>query len=80
VARRAEGSSPLPENIDKHIWTWGLAGSEVPTGFMDNTMSSHVQLAACRPDELAFEDPSTESMVRGAFTRDLVKLLYQEKT
>ena len=42
-------------------------------------MSSHVHLAACRPDELAFEDPSAESMVRGAFTRDLVKLLYQEK-
>jgi hypothetical protein len=79
VARRVVGSTRLPENIDKGIWMWGLSGSGVPTGFLDNTMSSHVHLAACRHDELAFEDPSAENMVRGAFTRDLVKILYQEK-
>ena len=79
MARRVVGATRLPENIDKGIWMWGLSGSEVPTGFLDNTMSSHVHLAACRHDELAFEDPSAENKVRGAFTRDLVKILYQEK-
>jgi len=79
VARRVLGATPLPPNIDKSIWMWGLSGSETSKGFLDNTMSSHVHLAACRYDEFAFEDPSAENMVRGAFTRDLVRILYQEK-
>jgi hypothetical protein len=79
--RLACGASPLPEGLDKNIWPWGLplaASFNVPTGFLDNTMSSHVHLAACRQDEFAFEHPSAESMVRGAFTLCLVKFLEQQ--
>ena len=81
VARRVENASPLPEELDKDIWMWGLpriATPNLPTGFLDKTMSSHILLAACRHDEVAFEDPSTENMIRGAFTHRLVDLLYKE--
>jgi hypothetical protein len=85
--RLAYGASPLPEGLDENIWPWGLplaASSNVPTGFLDNTMSSHVHLAACRQDEFAFEHSSAESMVRGtmvrgAFTHCLVNFLKQQE-
>jgi len=73
--------SMLPEDLDKDIWTWSLprtAKISVPTGFMYKTMSSHVLLAACRQDELAWESSSTEQISHGAFTTCLVKQLYQE--
>lgn len=80
VARRAENASPLPEELDKAIWMWGLppiVAPNLPTGFLDKTMSSHILLAACRHDEKAYEDPMAE-VIRGAFTHCLVGLLYQE--
>jgi hypothetical protein len=43
------------------------------------TITSHVLLAACRHNEVAVESTSTESIVRGAFTRCLVELLNREK-
>jgi hypothetical protein len=85
VARQADepdDASPLPGVLDENIWAWGLpptAKSNVPIGFLDMTMSSHVLLAACRHNEVALENKSTESMVRGAFTRCLVGLLNREK-
>jgi hypothetical protein len=39
-------------------------------------MSSHVHLAACRPEEFAFED---EGKIRGAFTHGLVNFLTQKE-
>jgi hypothetical protein len=42
-------------------------------------MSSHVHFAACRHDELALEVPSAKNIIRGAFTRDLVKIIYREE-
>ena len=74
-------TSLLPEHLDKDIWTWGLSRAAtiaVPTGFMYKTMASHVLLAACRQDELAWEISSTDQITRGAFTACLVKQLYQE--
>ena len=71
----------LPEHLDKDIWTWGLSRAAtiaVPTGIMYRTMASHVLLAACRQDELAWEISSTDQITRGAFTACLVKQLYQE--
>jgi hypothetical protein len=82
VAREVGGASPLPEELDKDIWSWGLppaAESKVHIGFLDVTMSSHVLLAACRHNEVALENASTKSMVRGAFTHSLVNLLDEEK-
>ena len=72
VARLACGASSLPEELDKNIWAWGLPLAAKSKGFLDNTMSSHVHLAACGPKEFAFED---EGMIRGAFTNGLVNFL-----
>jgi hypothetical protein len=55
------------------------AESDVPVGFLDMTISSHVLLAACRHNEVALENTSMGSMVRGAFTRCLVDLLDREE-
>lgn len=79
MARSVSNTTPLPEDIDQDIWTWGLSGLEVSTGFLDNTMSSHVLLAACGRDEFALENLSDDNVVHGAFTRVLVQLLDQEK-
>jgi hypothetical protein len=71
---------PLPEHQDENIWKRDLLSqSGIPKGFLDRTMASHVLIAACRHDELAFEDPQDRQMVRGAFTRALVKTLDHEK-
>jgi len=64
VAREVDGASPLPEELDKNIWAWGLpptAEPNVPIGFLDMTMWSHVLLAACRHNEVAHENPSTKA-------------------
>lgn len=42
-------------------------------------MSSHVPLAACQHNEVALENPLTENMTRGAFTRCLVDILDQQR-
>jgi hypothetical protein len=81
VPRSVVCTSLFPEDLDKDIWTWSLsraAAIAVPTGFMYKTMASHVLLAACRQDELAWETSSTDQITRGAFTACLVKQLYQE--
>src|SRR5258705_13809873 len=79
VARQVDGASPLPEELDRKIWEWGLSSSDKSNGrFLDNTMSSHVLIAACRSNEVAFGDPLTVNIVRGAFIHCLVKLLDQE--
>jgi hypothetical protein len=80
VARTVESTSVLPEDLDRAIWVRGLPQTpaiDIPTGFLDKTMSSHVLLAACRPNQIAFENSSVGDIVRGAFTRSLVKLLYE---
>ena len=38
-------------------------------------MASHVLLAACRPDEVAFEDPSAKDVPGGLFTTALIECL-----
>jgi hypothetical protein len=79
VPRQGPHSPGLPKDLDKHIWTWGLPSPTVPSkGFLDRTMASHVLIAACRHDEVAFEGNHGE-LFRGAFTRALVKILEQEK-
>ena len=78
MIRGVSNTAPLPADIDKNIWTWGLSGSEVSTGFLDNTMSSHVLFAACQIDEFAHEDSSGDNVFQGAFTRVLVQILNQE--
>jgi hypothetical protein len=78
-ARAVKSTSLLPPDLDKDIWTWNLPRTAIPAGFLGQTMSSHVFLAACRHDEVAFEDPSAGNRVRGAFTRNLLNILYRER-
>jgi hypothetical protein len=79
TARTVPDTSPLPEDLDKDIWIRGLPSSpKTAAGFLDQTMWSHVLLAACQKNEQALEGMSTENVVRGIFTRAIVKLFYQE--
>jgi len=78
-ARTVPSTSLLPEDLDKDIWMWSLPRTTIPAAFLDPTMSSHVLLAACRSDEVAFEDLSAGNRVRGAFTRNLLNILYRER-
>ncbi|PCH38915.1 hypothetical protein WOLCODRAFT_128800 [Wolfiporia cocos MD-104 SS10] len=70
--------SPLPFELDKEIWMWGLssrtATAMVPTRFLYKPMSSHVILAACRSEEVAVE-LNTGDEPRGAFTSALLDTL-----
>ncbi|KIM75897.1 hypothetical protein PILCRDRAFT_13260 [Piloderma croceum F 1598] len=78
MARTVPNTSSLPEDLDRDIWMRGLPSPKTAVGFLDQTMWSHVLLAACRKDEQALEGTSTENVVRGIFTRAMVKLLYRE--
>ncbi|KIM75894.1 hypothetical protein PILCRDRAFT_13257 [Piloderma croceum F 1598] len=79
TARMVSDTSPLPEDLDEDIWMWGLSSSpKTAAGFLDQTMWSHVLLAACRKNEQALEGMSTENVVCGIFTHAMVKLFYQE--
>ena len=65
----------VPSNLDKDIWesseSMGLGrGTEVHSGFARKGLRSHVLLAACRSQELAYERTS-----RGLFTVALLKTL-----
>jgi len=64
----------IPEDLDDGIWTWRPgqvrdANMAVPTGFSYPAMSSHVFLAACRPEEKAQENrTAVKGNTRGLFT------------
>jgi hypothetical protein len=79
TARTVKNTSKLPEDLDKDIWMWGLPRTTRAAGFLDQTMSSHVLLAACQHNEVAFEKPSRGEIIRGEFTRNLVNLLHRHK-
>lgn len=78
--RHTESSYTLEEGVDKDIWMWGLPRSAqvaLPAGFAYDSMSSHVLLAACRHDELAWEIAADGNVARGAFTSSLVQQLHE---
>jgi hypothetical protein len=50
---------PLPNDLDENIWMQGML-STTAGGFLDQTMWSHVLLAACGENELALEGTSLE--------------------
>ena len=66
----------VPSNLDQDIWnvfessSGSERGTEVHSGFARKGLKSHVLLAACRSQELAYERTS-----RGAFTVALLKTL-----
>jgi len=69
---------PLPDNIDQDIWSWGLSKrTAAAAAAMDRyfqAMPSHVVLAACKSEEVAFES-MVANQVRGTFTTALVNVL-----
>jgi hypothetical protein len=77
VTRHAVSASPLPDALDEKILAWlPPPTADVPVGFLDMTMSSHVLLSACRHNEVALENTSMEKRgpwrlypVPGLFTR-----------
>lgn len=79
-ARTVKSTIPIPEDLDQEIWGNLSRSAQVsPTGFAHQAMSSHVLLAACRHDELAWETFSGESTSRGAFTSSLIHQLGEAK-
>ena len=79
--RSVLSDSRLPEDLDKDIWEWSPTRAEKPgvrTDFFNKNMSSHVLLAACREDELAWERSFGDNTPRGAFTHCLITQMYKE--
>ncbi|PSR72647.1 hypothetical protein PHLCEN_2v11482 [Hermanssonia centrifuga] len=74
--RRARGipsSLPIPADLDRDILSSSSSThrmSDVLPGFLNQCLNSHVLLAACGMDELAWEEQG-----RGCFTRALLETL-----
>ena len=72
-ARGIDVGNIPPSNLDEDIWSafeWSGRGTEVHSGFARKGLRSHVLLAACHSQELAYERTS-----RGVFTVALLKTL-----
>jgi len=70
--RGFEIADPIPAELDKNIWGafgWGR-GTNVPPGFLQSGLRSHVLLAACGAKEKAKEEYG-----RGAFTYAMLNVL-----
>jgi hypothetical protein len=74
-------SYPPPADLNREIWTSipepcaRAAHTVAQTGFQYKAMESHVLLAACRPGEAAYEDPSAKNAPGGLFTTALIECL-----
>lgn len=72
---------PPPPDLNQEIWSsipepgTRAAHTVIQAGFQYRAMISHVLLAACRPDELASEDPSAKNGPGGLFTTALIECL-----
>ncbi|TDL15886.1 hypothetical protein BD410DRAFT_82003 [Rickenella mellea] len=76
VARRIINAPPI-SLCDRKIWSdnaemVNARGATVATGFAGQNEESHILLAACGRDEIAWEDPRTK---RGLFTTALLNAL-----
>ncbi|KAF8196369.1 caspase domain-containing protein [Mycena galopus ATCC 62051] len=75
--RFAASAVPIPPDLDSAHVTSGnrLSGCErIPKGFRYKYMESHVLLAACREDQIAFEG-TIGGVCRGRFSESLVRTL-----
>lgn len=64
---------PVPAKLDQHIWDdlSGDRGTNIPPGFLQTGLRSHVLLAACGAKERAKEEHG-----RGAFTKAILDVLH----
>ncbi|KAF8811440.1 hypothetical protein BYT27DRAFT_7231665 [Phlegmacium glaucopus] len=74
--------SPFPKGLDNEIWKWNEdnLNSRLPTTVLDvhlpyPSRKSHVLLAACLAEEVAFETASQDGHYSGAFTTLLLTVL-----
>ncbi|KAJ2917516.1 hypothetical protein MD484_g2898, partial [Candolleomyces efflorescens] len=69
-ARRVDYNGVIPGDMDEDLMTVGVRGFSVHDRFRHAGCRSHVLLAACAPDETAYEDAHS-----GVFTRGLLNAL-----
>lgn len=74
-ARRVQTSTPIPATLDATVGS-GLTRGAIKSPNLYEA-SSYVLLAACRPDETAFEATSADGKPCGAFTDALLKQLHR---
>ncbi|KAJ6459838.1 caspase domain-containing protein [Mycena sanguinolenta] len=76
TSRFAKTEIPIPRELDIEFMPGGrLAGYEsIPQGFRYKHMQSHVLLAACRENQIAFE-VEVGDLYRGRFSESLVRTL-----
>jgi hypothetical protein len=75
-------AAPFPVELDHDIWRQANSSLPpkatrlvIPSRFLYPTMASHVLLAACRQEELAFETVSAKNEPCGAFSNSLMEAL-----
>ena len=73
IPRQIYNAPPINSSIDKKYLQMNTIGeSSVPVEHSRRFRASHVLLAACGREQLAWEDPTTKS---GIFTDHLLKIL-----
>lgn len=78
-----ETTVPIPADLDNNVLRGRAGKSSIPKGFRYQFMESHILLAACRDNQIAFETTSEQGVCRGRFSESLLRtlsLLTLEKT
>ena len=74
MARVMEITNDIPSNLDLEIWGnaqhIGKSGAAIAPSFLHHNARSHILLAACELEELAYENQG-----KGVFTTALLNLL-----
>lgn len=72
IPRQIYNAPPINSAIDKAYLQTNTGGKIIPVEHSRRFRASHVLLAACGREQLAWEDPMTK---RGLFTDHLLKIL-----
>lgn len=72
VIRRISNPPQFKNSVDKELWSHGTRSRNIPNSFSGKFHASHVLLAACGRDQVAYERPKVK---QGVFTYSLMKVL-----
>ncbi|KAF8170867.1 caspase domain-containing protein [Mycena galopus ATCC 62051] len=73
--RFAEIHVPIPSDLDADLVGSRAAKTSLPHGFGYPFMESHILLAACRQDQIAYEATTAQGVHRGRFSEKLIRTL-----
>jgi hypothetical protein len=72
IPRQMDDPPPLRNSTDRDIWETDMSSDQDAERYSGRFRASHVLLAACGREQMAWEDPKSK---RGLFTYNLLKIL-----